>query len=247
MKFIPHLLACSLFSASAAFALTPNYQTFGDLSGATFGGSGIPTDPTAFSVFSDQGRTVTIGLTAHQRYSNPALTNDGAGTFFATPGTNNGTPNQIGTTATWNFAYYVSVSGPVGSIVTLASYDFRLDYEFNPASGSASGFGTLNLNTIGGLGTIVQGSENPTFGYLGMNIPSLVSAPADVFNPNALGEYSFRLRVSPSALSPNSQLNNYVSMNVVVGNPTTSVPDAGATIVLLGVGLLGMAILRRRV
>ncbi|MBE7537309.1 MAG: VPDSG-CTERM sorting domain-containing protein [Opitutaceae bacterium] len=36
-------------------------------------------------------------------------------------------------------------------------------------------------------------------------------------------------------------------MNVVVGNPTTSVPDAGATIVLLGVGLLGMAILRRRV
>lgn len=250
MKLVPHLLACSLFSASAAFALTPNYQTFGDLSGATFGGSGIPTDPTAFSVFSDQGRTVTIGLTAHQRYSNPALTNDGAGTFFATPGTNDGTPGQPGTTATWNFAYYISVTGSVGTIGTLANYNFALDYEFNPTSGSTTGFGSLNLNAFAALAgqtNTYQESQNPTFGFLGSSIPGFVTAPADIFDANALGEYSFRLRVSPTILSPNSQLNDYVSINVVVGNPTTSVPDGGATIALLGVGLLGMAVLRRRV
>jgi len=73
-------------TASQAAPVSPFYTTFGNLAGATFGGSGIPTDPTAITT----ANGVTLGLTAFGRYANPSLTNDGAGTFTATPGANTG-------------------------------------------------------------------------------------------------------------------------------------------------------------
>ena len=87
-------------AASQAAAVVITYTTFSDLAGATFGGSDIPTNPTTIGT----GSGITVGLTAFGRYQNPALTNHGAGTFYATPDTNDGLgapPRSIGTT--WGF------------------------------------------------------------------------------------------------------------------------------------------------
>ena len=87
-------------AASQAAAVVITYTTFSDLAGATFGGSGIPTNPTTISA----GSGITVGLTAFGRFQNPALSNHAAGTFHATPGTNDGLgapPHSIGTS--WGF------------------------------------------------------------------------------------------------------------------------------------------------
>ena len=82
-----HLMAAALPMALLAAPLhaqfTPTGGTFGSLPQATFGGSGIPNN--AVQMGHNVGG-VDLGLTATQRFTSPALTNDGAGTFFATPG-----------------------------------------------------------------------------------------------------------------------------------------------------------------
>ena len=112
-KTLTALALLAAASASQAAAVAPFYTTFGNLAGATFGGSGIPTDPTAITT----ANGVTLGLTAFGRYANPSLTNDGAGTFTATPGANDGLdggPHPIG--ATWSFGYYINGgTAPLGS------------------------------------------------------------------------------------------------------------------------------------
>ena len=66
--------------------LTPEFTTFGPLPGATFGGSGIPNDAVAITTIVDGTTTITLGLTAHQRFASPAVTNNGAGVFTAQAG-----------------------------------------------------------------------------------------------------------------------------------------------------------------
>jgi len=101
----------------------PLYDTFGPLDDATFGGTGIPNDEVAISSqFSNGESLITIAMSATQRYDNPALTNDGAGTYFAGAGSN--TPS--GTTfegALWNFNYYINIDSP-GE--TLADYESEM-------------------------------------------------------------------------------------------------------------------------
>ncbi|MEM9147624.1 MAG: hypothetical protein AAGC57_15665 [Pseudomonadota bacterium] len=62
----------------AAAPVTPSFQRFGDLPQATFGDTGIPTDPTAIRVFDGlDGDTVTLGLSATERFATPAVETDG--------------------------------------------------------------------------------------------------------------------------------------------------------------------------
>ena len=79
-------LAASLGITGEAVS-APVFDVFGPLSEATFGGGGIPNDNMAITTITtgaDDFKTViTLGLSATRRHSNPALTNDGAGTFFA--------------------------------------------------------------------------------------------------------------------------------------------------------------------
>ena len=81
-----------LIGAAAIFALaghasagliSPTFDTFGSLPAATFGGNGIPNNAVAIAT---AGTGLTIGLTAHQRYIGPNLTNDGQGTYTALAG-----------------------------------------------------------------------------------------------------------------------------------------------------------------
>ena len=232
------LLACAFVAGQAgAAAVAPAYDTFGNLAGATFGGSGIPTDPTAIST----GGGITLGLTAHQRFANPPLTNDGLGTFTAQAGANDGTPGNPGTAATWNFAYYVDIGTDSFATTPL---QFTLRYDLDPGVGTdESALGSLNLGAIAafaGATNLFQDSQNATFGFLCTPIPGFITPPASCipgFDPNVAGEYSFVLTASRSGVE--------VARSAILVN-VAAVPEPG-TLALLGIAMLGAAVTRRRV
>lgn len=196
-------LVCALALPGIA-AASPLYDTFGPLTGANFGGTGIPNGSVAISSqFEDGANTITVAMNATQRYSNPVVTNDGLGTFFAGTGSNTGGAGESPTTgALWNFNYYIDVTGP-GAV--LANYDIKLFYDFNPAfDNGPANLGVVNVtNAILGGGnpllTNVQGSENLMFNWLTVSIPGVVTPPGGAFtsfNPNATGEYNFAIQVT---------------------------------------------------
>lgn len=198
------LLAGAAIAVSTATASAlPIFDQFGPLPEATFGGTGIPnTEVAAGKQIIAGDITITIALSATQRFSNPALTNDGAGTYFAGTGSNFGGSGQSSTEgALWNFNYYMSVEGANGATPTLADYQIDLYYDFDTALDN--GLGTLGrIDVTAGILatdpslTVAQGSENLLFDFLANPIPGLVTPPAGSFDPNALGEYNFALTVS---------------------------------------------------
>lgn len=237
MKTLLGLTSILLTTALAALAgpVTPTFDTFGTLSGATWGGTGNPNNAVAIKTISHGGDTITLGLQAQGRYNNPQLANDGAGTFYATPGENYGnpaTPTTPGTPssylgATWNFDYYISVNNS-----DIANYTFQLLFGPDASSLTQMAYGPVlianfdggaSYSTVGGT-TTAQDSENLDFSGLGY--PS--------FNPYANGTYSFELQ----AFDSGNNLIGTSAINVVVN----SVPDAASTAWLLGFGLLALSV-----
>lgn len=241
MKHVTQVLAAAvaLLVSSAAYA-TPIYDTFGPLDGATFGGQGIPTDEVAISSqFVDGDVKITIAMSATQRFSNPALTNDGAGTYFATPGSNFGGNNESAIEgALWNFNYYIKVEGINGAMPTLKDYQINLYYDFDPGLDTAIGsLGVIDITSAilaspDPNATLVEDSQNLSFGYLATGVPGVVTPPAGVFDPDALGEYNFGIQVSSGGWGIET-----VAMDVQV------IPEP-ATMMLFTLG--GLALLRRR-
>lgn len=230
-----HLLGCiALLTAltmaplASAAPVTPTYDTFGPLPAASFGGNGIPNDTVAVSSFESTNRngnnlgTITLGLTAHQRYSNPPLTNDGAGTFYADPGMNDGLVSSS-QGALWNFGWYIAGDN-------LSSYSYEMLYDTDAGIGTdESALASFNPDAFFGLvygGK--HGSQNLIFSLFGNS-----------FDPMAEGEYSFVLR----ALRNGDEAGR-VAINVVVGQPFT-VPTPGVA-ALFGIGLLSAGFARRR-
>lgn len=226
---------------------TTVYQTFGTLP-VTFGGSGIPNNAVAASsVFVDGTTNITLGLTAHGRYFNPTVTNNGAGVFYAGTGSNCGVatdPTGCPSTdqgALWNFGFFVGVSG--GS-KHLSDYDFKLYYDTNPGANTPlANLGVIDLNAsitaVGGypsMMTVVQDSQNLLFNYFSVSIPGVITAPGTAFNPNAIGQYSFYLTAASNTLSVST-----------VGIEVQAVPEADTWAMLLaGLGLVGMMARRRK-
>lgn len=214
-----------------AAPVAPFFTTFGNLAGATFGGSGIPTDPTAITT----ANGVTLGLTAFGRYSNPTLTNDGAGTFTATAGANDGLkpgdPEIIG--ATWNFGYYIN-----SGTAQLGGFLIDLYYDLDPAVGNDfSQYGRIDIDTAlnggggGGL-TLFEDSQNLNFGFLASGVPGVVFPGAYTpFNANASGEYGLLLRVR-------DQAGNDLATSAILVN-VNGVPEPGS-LALAGLALLGV-------
>lgn len=123
MSKTKHLLSLSnallLALMPVGVSALPQYTSFGPQPADTFGGTGIPNDAVARTTINVAGGgVITLDLTATQRYENPALSNDGAGTFFALPGGDvlDAKPNY----AVWNFGFETNASG------TLPGYSFSL-------------------------------------------------------------------------------------------------------------------------
>ena len=228
-----------------AAPIAPTFDTFGTLAGATFGGSGIPNDAVAISTISTSDGTLTFGLTAFGRYLNPAVGNNGAGTFTATPGSNYGDPTNatmpsstLG--ATWNFGYYIDVQGAVslGDFLDASGGAIRLLYDFKPGTNTdQSQLGVIDLGTAGGAGiysvTTVQDSQNLLFGFFATGGTG-ITPPGGTFDPNAGGEYTFALQYLDAAGAVVGQS----AINVDVPEP--------ATLAFVGLGLAGLGIMRRR-
>ena len=128
LQFSIALIATFAILPATATLATPIYDTFGPLDGATFGGTGIPTTEVAISSqFVDGDVEITVAMSATQRYSNPVVTNDGAGTYFATTGSNFGGAGESPTEgAHWNFNYYIKLEGYNGATPKLADYQLNL-------------------------------------------------------------------------------------------------------------------------
>lgn len=240
--------SAALLLASFVAQATPIYTSWGSLPAATFGGSGIPNDAVAKTeVFVNGNDQITLALTAHGRYSNPAVTNNGAGVFYAGPGSNCGTPTDpVGCPsgasqgALWNFAYYINVAGGA----SLADYTFKLYYDFDPGVGTLfADLGEINVNNYllaipvnpASL-TNLQDSQNLMFAGFSTPVPGIVDTPTvGSFNPNALGQYNFYLTF---------QKNNLPTFTGAVGIDVNVVPvPAAAWLFGSALGLLG---LRRR-
>jgi len=226
--------------AVAAAQATPVFDTFGPLDAATFGGQGIPNDEVAVSTqIVDGDVTITLAMSATQRFSNPALTNDGLGTYFAGPGSNFGGANEsTNEGALWNFNYYMNVEGANGATPILADYQIDLFYDFDTGLDTPVGsLGSINVTNaiLGGpdpTATLVEDSQNLMFGFLAAPIPGVVAPPAGAFDPNDLGEYNFILTISGGGLPLET-----VAMDVQV------IPEPAS--LLLGL-LGGTAVIARR-
>lgn len=229
--------AAAVLSLTAAVQATPVYDTFGPLNGATFGGQGIPNDEVAVSMqIVDGDVTITLAMSATQRYSNPALTNDGLGTYFATPGSNFGANNESAYEgALWNFNYYMKVEGTNGATPELADYQINLYYDFDTGFDTPlASLGSIDMTTaiLGGTdpnATLVEDSQNLMFGFLATPVPGVLTPPAGSFDPNALGEYNFALTIAGGGLPLET-----VAMDVQV----VPEPASLSLFALTGLGLL---------
>jgi hypothetical protein len=208
-----------LLPGSVAFAapITPHYGTFGTLTGATFGGTGISNTAVAITNISNVGDSITLGLTATPEYPNPPigfpLPNDGHGTFAATPG--DGLKPGY---ATWNFDFYVNLSQSSGHL-----YNFDLIIMDNTTGLS----NTVDFAPLGSAGSFTyQDSENLKFTGYGGPI---------AFNFNNMHQYGFELQ----AYDQMTGLLGISAIDVNVGSPSP-IPDSGTTVAMLGLGLIGM-------
>jgi hypothetical protein len=243
-KFTAGLCTAAVVAGSAMMAqalpVSPVFDTFGDLPGATFGGSGIQTDPTAITEFTGlDGDLVTFGLAATRRFNNPVLGHDGAGTYSGVTGANDGTPGSTvgGAAATWNFSFYINVDSNMGN--TIADYGVSLLYDLDPGVGTDdASLGIFDFSALS-IG-LAEGSQNATFGFLstggvfpGVTITAPGFSASNSFNPNAIGEYSFAIRSS------------VFSEDVAINLNVAPVPVPAAALFLI-TGIGGLAVARRR-
>jgi hypothetical protein len=232
MKSLLCFSAIGLFTSALAFA-SPTFDTFGALPAATFGGSGNPNAAVAITT----SGSLTLGLAAQQRYFNPALTNDGAGTFFATAGQNDGLAGKS-QGALWNFDYYIN------NTTTAEADPFTYTLEYGRVGGTVYSLNPLGIadnGTVSGFGG--QNSQNLSFPFYGTLAGFQFNnfALSGDFDPAVNAVYQFDLIAKDANLTEQARVG--ILVNVSGGS---SVPDGGSSCLLVGVALLGLVGFRRK-
>ena len=85
--------------------------------------------------------------------------------------------------------------------------------------------------------TLYQDSQNNAFDFLATGVAGYIVPPATAYDPDAAGEYTFALNVTD--LAGNDIGTSAIRVNV------ESVPDGGATLLLLATALGAMGLGRR--
>jgi hypothetical protein len=227
-NYIAIISSVCLAGGLTAFAapVSPTFTDFGSLDANWGGSSSNPHDAVAVTTFTDaNNNTVTLGLAAQQRFFNPPLANNGAGTYYATSGQNNGGPGSTSAHqgALWNFDFYFDSTGGGYTYQLFYGTDSSSLLSFDPTGVSDNG---ATPNSGG------QNSQNLLFGDFGGVANNLA------FNPNLPGTYSFELVAYDRAGGEVASS----AINVVVN----SAPDGGSTAGLLGFGILGLMLVNYR-
>jgi len=200
-------------------------------------GSGNPAEGWTDSVSGE----LQLALRAKNRTTGDASNVNGVYTFGSAPA-----PRGL-----WNYEFSIN-SDISGGETKLTAYDYYLSIDTDPSQGvtalvvnpltfwgdnsfgdnsTASGAGTEGLALLlAGSNNLVQNSQNITF----IGMPLVDNAT-----------YSFELFATEKGAGINGGRLAEVDITVVVGAGGASVPDGGATAVMLGAGLMGLAALRR--
>lgn len=224
IKFLVPLVAgISLASLSSVSATT--ISGFGSIPGANaadnpYSGHGIPIDASEWTqvtgLAGSDTLTIALSATAHGS-SNPTPGNDGAGTFTVNTG-------LVGGRSVWNFDFYANSSANLlgNYIFTLTEKGNGQTFTFDP---SAIGDNVGGPNSFGN-------SESLDFATYGVPLN---------YDANANATYLFDLDVKSVTGAPIA----HDSITVIAGTGST-VPDGGSTAVLLGCGVIGLALVGRR-
>ncbi|HEY4082755.1 MAG TPA: PEP-CTERM sorting domain-containing protein [Burkholderiaceae bacterium] len=209
--------ALTVASLSQAAALVPSFDNFGaNAPSNDFASPGMSISTDNVAMTSYDGGNGALFLSATPRYSSPALTNDGKGTFHAATG-GNGEGNTFGRTnlAQWNFDFEINRGE--------TDYTYKLFVDLD------AGLGT-DLSQYAVFTMDPSASDSSNLGFF-----------STLFNPNADGEYGFMLAAFDDA---GLQVAD-VSILVDVGNPTSNVPEP-AGLALVGIALAGAGFASRR-
>ncbi|MGV3709579.1 MAG: PEP-CTERM sorting domain-containing protein [Gemmatimonas sp.] len=230
MKKLHFVAAAVLAAATALPSVTfaqPACAGFGSAPSATFGGTGIPNAGVSYN---NCVTGVSLNLTAHQRYDNAALTNNGAGVFTAQAGQDANTVSPVPGYAKWNFGWDIQGAN-------VGQYTYSVLFDMNPGANTAQA----------DLGSIIIPNIFPGVGYanswnLGMGfLPFGFVGPAPAyttFDPNAAGEYSFAIVAYDSNQGE-------VARTSMVVNTVSTVPEP-STYALMTVGLFAVGFAARR-